>query len=66
MILTAFEGVTLIGSRFALRGFLMGKNLAWMGFAGNFLPSVAAAWFFLMFRLTGCSETRRLVIGNGL
>jgi hypothetical protein len=51
-ILTTFEGVTLIASGFAFWGFLSGKIVAWLGFAGNFVLSLGAAWFFLTFKLT--------------
>jgi hypothetical protein len=50
--LTTFEGVTLIASGFAFWGFLSGKIVAWLGFAGNFVLSLGAAWFFLTFKLT--------------
>jgi len=52
VILTVFEGVTLIASAFAFWGFVAGKIVAWLAFGGNFLLSLGAAWFFLTFRLT--------------
>jgi hypothetical protein len=51
-ILTAFQTATLIASGFALWGLRSGKIVAWLGFAGNFVLSLGAAWFFLTFKLT--------------
>ena len=53
-ILTAFEAVTLTASGFAWRGVLLGKIIAWIGFAGNFMLSLAAALFFMTFTFKCC------------
>jgi hypothetical protein len=53
-ILTAFETVTLLASGFAWRGMLLGNVLAWIGFAGNFALSLAAALFFMTFKFKCC------------
>jgi hypothetical protein len=53
-LLTVFETAALIASPFAWRGALLGKIVAWTGFAGNFLLSVAAALFFLTFKFKCC------------
>ena len=53
-ILTAFETVSLIGSAFAWWGALWGKIIAWIGFAGNFILSLAAALFFMTFKFKCC------------
>jgi hypothetical protein len=53
-ILTAFEGVTLVASGFAAWGVRPGKIVAWLGFAGNFVLSMAAALFFLSFKFKCC------------
>jgi hypothetical protein len=53
-ILTAFETIAVIASAFAWRGALLGKIIAWMGFAGNFMLSLAAALFFMTFEFKCC------------
>jgi hypothetical protein len=53
-ILTAFETTAVIGSAFAWRGALLGKIIAWIGFAGNFMLSLAAALFFMTFTFKCC------------
>jgi hypothetical protein len=53
-ILTAFETVSLLASGFAWRGVLLGKIIAWIGFAGNFMLSLAAALFFMTFEFKCC------------
>jgi hypothetical protein len=53
-ILTAFELVSLIGSAFARWGVLWGKIIAWIGFAVNFVLSLAAALFFMTFKFKCC------------
>ena len=54
VILTVFEGVTLIASGLAWRGVFLGKVAAWLGFAGNFALSLVAALFFMTFKFTCC------------
>ena len=54
VILTVFEGLTLIASGLAWRGVVWGKIIAWLGFAGNFTLSVAAAVFFMTFKFKCC------------
>ena len=54
VILTAFEGATAIASLLAFRGLLLGKIVAWMGFAGNFGLSLIAALFVLTFEMKCC------------
>jgi len=53
-ILAVFETVSLIGSAFAWWGALWGKIIAWIGFAGNFILSLAAALFFMTFKFKCC------------
>ncbi len=53
-ILTAFETVLLLGSAFAWCGALLGKVIAWIGFAGNFMLSLAAALCFMTFKFKCC------------
>jgi hypothetical protein len=53
-ILTAFEAIAVIGSAFAWRGVLLGKIIAWIGLAGNFMLSLAAALFFMTFKFKCC------------
>lgn len=53
-ILTAFAAIMLIASAFAWRGVLLGKVIAWLCFAGDFVLSLAAALFFLTFKFKCC------------
>ena len=53
-ILTAFESVTFIASVIALRGLLLAKIVAWIGFAGNFALSFAAMLFLWTFEFKCC------------
>jgi len=53
-ILAAFETISLIGSAFAWWGALWGKIIAWIGFTGNFILSLAAALFFMTFKFKCC------------
>jgi hypothetical protein len=47
------ELVVLAASLFAFRGGLMAR-IAWLGFAGNFAPSLLAALFVLTFEFKCC------------
>jgi hypothetical protein len=53
-ILTAFETIAVSASAFAWRGALLGKIIAWLGFVGNFMLSLAAALFFMTFKFKCC------------
>jgi len=53
-IATVFETVTLLASGLAYRGSLLGKIVAWFGFAGNFVLSLVAVWFALTFTFKCC------------
>jgi len=53
-ILTVFEAITVSASAFAFFGFIAGKIVAWIGFAGNFVLGIVAALFFLTFEFKCC------------
>jgi hypothetical protein len=53
-ILTVFESVTALGSLLAFRNLMAARIVAWLGFAGNFGLSLAAALFALTFEFKCC------------
>jgi hypothetical protein len=53
-VLTGFEGVTVLASLLAFRGPVAARVVAWLGFAGNFALSLAAALFALTFEFKCC------------
>jgi hypothetical protein len=53
-ILTVFEGVTVLASLLAFRGPVAARIIAWLGFAGNFALSLAAAVLAFTFEFKCC------------
>ena len=53
-IWSGFESATFAASAFASGSFAIARVVAWIGFTGNFVLSVAAMLFIIKFAITCC------------